>query len=442
MIRLRMAVLGCLWAAAARANPADVIGFGARAAAIGNAATAVADDASANYYNPAGIVRGRDLRIDIGYQAALPTLELNGRNSQVDGIHGLVVGIAAPGHFGPLRIAFGAALYLPDDRITRVRAIPFLQPRWVYYDNRPQRFLLAANLALQIIPGLYIGGGLTFMSRTQGDVELRGQIAISDTDEQSALVKAISVDLVAVRYPQAGIVWQPNPWLTLAASYRHSFVLRLEQKFALLGDVGNPGAAPLIQNGSLISKSISSDLFQPWQLTFALAARLTRRLFVSYDLTFARWSEFETPAALLDLTLDVGPTFQPLVHLPSKPTYRAPGFHDIVIPRLGFEYRALDRPAVACDLRAGYSYEPSPAPEQFDDGNYADTDKHRVSLGLGVEVLRRNTVLLRPLSLDLYGAFTYLPERINRKANPVDATGDFVASGRLFEIGATTRWRF
>jgi long-chain fatty acid transport protein len=439
---LAISALYFLFPSRALANPADAFGFGSRAAAMGGAATAVADDASANYYNPAGLVRGNDLRIDIGYQAALPSLSLNGKNLGVDGTHGFTAGVAAPGHVGPVRLAFGAALFLPDDRLTRVRALSYSQPRFVYYDNRTQRLLLAANLAIQIVPGLYIGGGLSFMSRTQGTVDLKGLISVVDTDAQSQLTTQINVDLVAIRYPQFGVVWLPFPWLTLGASYRHSFTLELDQGFTITGNVGNQGTQPIVQNGKFQVTAISLDLFQPWQLTFALAAHVTRRLLIAFDATYARWSDFQTPASTLIIPQpDLGPTFSKLVMIPPPPKYQQPGFHDIVIPRIGVEYRALQRDRVALDVRGGYSYEQSPVPEQVGDTNYADSDKHRFSVGLGLEA-RLGEMLPRPLSIDAHFAVTYLPDRYNHKVSPVDPVGDFVAGGYVLEMGLTTRWRF
>jgi long-chain fatty acid transport protein len=430
-------------AGAARANPADVFGFGSRAAAMGGAATALTDDAAANYYNPAGLVRQKDLRIDLGYMGAVPSLKLNGRDSGVDATHGFAVGVSAPGALGPVRIAFGAALFLPDDRLTRVRALSFVQPRWVYYDNRTQRILLAANLAVQIVPGLYLGGGLSFMSRTQGTVALKGRLALFDeTGADSALVTAIDVDLVAVRYPQFGISWDVTRWLTVAASYRHSFLLKLDQGFAIRGDIGNAGMAPVVKSGYFEAHSASSDLFQPWQLTFALAARLTRRLTIAFDATYSRWSEFETPAAQIQIMLDIGPQFNPLVHIPPSRSYPPPGFHDILSPRLGVEWRALSRGKLGLDLRAGYSYEPSPAPEQSYESNYADADKHRFSVGAGLELGMLGPVLPRPLAIDAHLGLTWLPTRYNRKIDPLDPTGDFTAGGNVLEMGMTTRWRF
>ncbi len=426
----------------AYANPADAFGFGSRAGAMGGAATAVADDGSANYYNPARLVAGRDLRIDIGYQGALPSLSINGRDNHVDATHGFVVGLAAPGTLGPVRLAFGAALFLPDDRLTRVRALAFAQPRWVEFDNRTQRVFLAATLAVQIIPGLYVGAGLAFMSRTRGTVALKGTIAVMDTDAQSALVTAINVDLVSIRYPQAGVSWDVTRWLTVAASYRHSFVLELDQGFSIAGDVGNPGVAPIVKSGTFSAHVTSADLFQPWQLTVGGAARITRRLQVAFDATFARWSEFSTPASMIGINLDIGPQLNPLVKIPPARAYPSPGFHDILIPRLGVEWRALERPRVALDLRAGYSYEASPAPEQSGESSYADCDKHRFSVGAGLDALPFPTVLRRPLSLDVHAAFTYLPSRANHKLDPLDPVGDFVASGYVWELGVGTRWRF
>jgi long-chain fatty acid transport protein len=425
---------------AARANPIDAFGYGSRAAAMGGAATAASEDSSANYYNPAGLVRGSDLRIDIGYRYAQPLLRINKQDLGVDASHGFLIGLVAPGRIGPFRFAFGASLWLPDQRLTRVRSLPFDQPRFVLFDNRPQRLYLAANVAIQIVPGLYIGGGLTFMSRTAGQLFLKGSVAVSDPDA-SSLVSKIDVDLVAVRYPQAGILWEPTPWLSIGASYRHSFVLNLDQQFRIDGNVGNPGLTPVVENGYLAAHSISTDLFQPWQLTGGGALRLKRDLLVTFDLTFARWSEFPIPAANLTLGLDIG-VYNDRVMLPPARSYPPSRFHDIVIPRAGVEWRAWQRPKLALDVRAGYSYEPTPVPEQIGESNFADSDKHTVAVGAGLELSRFTSILPRPLAIDVHFAATYLPPRTNRKLDALDHVGDFVADGVIVQIGLMLRSRF
>ncbi len=424
----------------ARANPIDAFGYGSRATAMGGAATAASEDSSANYYNPAGLVRGHDLRIDLGYRYAQPLLRMNGRDVGVDASRGFLIGLVAPGHIGPFRFAFGASLWLPDQRLTRVRSLPFDQPRFVMFDNRPQRLYLAANLAIQIVPGLYVGGGLTFMSKTAGQLFLKGSVAVSDPDA-SSLVSKIDVDLVAVRYPQVGILWEATPWLSLGVTYRHSFVLNLDQQFRIDGNVGNPGLPPVVENGYFAAHSVSSDLFQPWQLTGGAALRLKRTLLVTFDLTFARWSEFPVPAANLTLGLDIG-VYNDKVMLPPARSYPPSGFHDIVIPRAGVEWRAWERPKLALDVRAGYSYEPTPVPEQIGDSNFADSDKHTFSVGTGIELSRVTAILPQPLAIDVHLAATYLPPRVNRKIDPLDPVGDFVADGVIMQLGVMLRSRF
>jgi long-chain fatty acid transport protein len=434
-------VLFLLASVAARGNPIDALGFGSRNIGMAGASTSNATDSSANYYNPAGLVAGKDLRIDIGYRYAQPLLKMNGHDVGVDSARGWEVGLDAPGHIGPFRFAVGILLWLPDQRLTRVRSLPFSQPRFVLFDNRLQRLLLSANLAIQIVPGLYVGGGLSFMSRTVGELFLKGSVAVSDPD-QSALTTDIDVDLVAVRYPQAGILWQATRNVSFGITYRGKFSLELNQGFQITGNVGDPGLPPVISNGSFVAQTISQDLFQPWQLAGGVTVHLMRRLLVALDLTYAAWHEFPTPASDLSLKIDIGPVFTPKIMLPPPRTYPEPGFHDIVIPRIGIEWRAREAPRLSVDVRGGYSYEPTPVPSQVGESNLVDCDKHTFSLGLGLEFGKLDPILSEPLSLDAHFSATYLPTRVTTKLSPVDPVGDYTAGGTVLQIGLMLRTRF
>ena len=63
-------------------------GFGARGPAMANAQVAAASDGSAVYYNPALLATFDEIRMDVGYQVALPYLALNGIDNDVDSSHG------------------------------------------------------------------------------------------------------------------------------------------------------------------------------------------------------------------------------------------------------------------------------------------------------------------------------------------------------------------
>ena len=73
----------------ALAQPMDTYGLGSRSIAMGGAVTADVQDYSANYYNPAGLVRGSALRLGIGWFGAVHDLQVNGLSSNVDPMHGM-----------------------------------------------------------------------------------------------------------------------------------------------------------------------------------------------------------------------------------------------------------------------------------------------------------------------------------------------------------------
>jgi hypothetical protein len=269
-------------AAPARANPVDAFGFGARSAAMGNAATAAARDASAHYFNPALLALATDIRLDLGYQFADPRLEVNGEDLGVDSSRGLSAGLTVPGHIAGMRVAFGGALFVPDDRVSRIRTLSSQQPRWQLYDNRPQRLFLAANAAIAINDRLSVGGGIAYMSSTQGAVLLVGRVGFPNADD-SDLILDIDVDLKTIRYGQFGVQWRPNDWLQVGIGARTGFKVILDQTFEIRGDVGTAGQEPVVDDGFLVLHTRAEDLFQPDQVTAGFAAQLTRRWLLAFD---------------------------------------------------------------------------------------------------------------------------------------------------------------
>jgi long-chain fatty acid transport protein len=365
----------------------------------------------------------------------VPALRANGLDLDVDGAGGLAVALGVPGDLGPVHVAIGGGLFLPDQHITRTRTLASGQPRFQLYDNRPQRLFLAANLALRLPHRVYLGAGIAYMSSTQGTVALDGVVGFPDP-EVSQLDLAIDVDLKTIRYPQAGVAWELSPWLTVGASYRGGFHLQLDQRFDITGDVGTPGFTPVVTDGSLHLRSRAQDLFQPAQLTAGAAARVTPRWTLAFDLAWHRWSTFENPAAHIDLGLDLK-QFQDLVDLPPQEPLPAPHFHDVAMPRLGVEHtRGHTR------WRAGYAYEASPAPPQRGATNFIDNDKHTLALGAGLDRAGLGGIVLKPISFDVALAVTWLPERAHEKLVVADPVGDYRSAGVVVSASVMSRWRF
>jgi long-chain fatty acid transport protein len=424
---------------AAAGNPVDAFGFGGRAPAMAGAQTAAAADGSANYYNPALLATFDDIRIDVGYQTAVPSLFVNGLDLGVDSSRGIAVAMSAPGRIGKIQLALAGGLFLPDQHVLRARALEADKPRFALYDNRPQRLFLGANLAFRIGNRLAVGGGIAYMAKTVAAVDLVGRLGFPDPND-SDLALAIDADVKEIRYPQAGVLFHATPWLDLGLSYRGGYKLILENTVRVLADVGREDD-PVVEDGRLELFALAQDLFQPEQWSAGLAAQVTHRLLIAFDASLHRWSRFENPATRIELDIDAG-MFNDLIDIPDTPPLPDPHYHDIVIPRLGAEYRLFESERRDLDLRAGYSYEPTPVPEQVGESNFIDNDKHTLSAGLGLTLRHWTDILPRPLRLDVFGAVTLLAPRSHHKISPVDPVGDYRSSGRLVQLGFSSTWHF
>jgi long-subunit fatty acid transport protein len=435
---VRAAVVIIALAGTAHANPADVIGLGARAISMGGAQVASVEDSTAGYYNPALLASFDDIRIDLGYQMSVPRVGANGERFPVDRSEGLSMGIAVPGKLLGKRLAIGATIFLPDQQVTRTRTLPAERPRFIAYDNRPQRLLMAATAAVELAPGLQVGAGVAYMASTNGTVELEGLIGFPNP-AFSELELAIDVDVKTIRYPHAGIAWRATDRLVLGASYRGGFRLVIDQTVKVRGDLGTPDAT-VVDDGRLDLRSVSEDLFQPMQITVGGALNVTRSLLVALDVSYQRWAVYDNPTAKIEIELDIK-QFNDLVMIPPPRTFENPNLRDIVVPRLGVEWKGAPGPR-AWTARGGYVFEYAVAPEQRGVSNFIDNHKHTLALGGGLTWRGLGGVIAKPFSLDAFLSFTVLQPRDHRKLSPVDPIGDYTAGGHAIAAGITSRWRF
>lgn len=429
-----------LVSARAHAGPTETYGFFSRSTALGGAVSADATDASANFYNPAGLAAARGLSFDVGYVRADPHLSINGQDTDVDPVHGLVFGLVAPGKIGPLPFAFGVGLHLPDDRIFRVRSLDQSQPRWELYDNTPQRIYLSANVAIEPLPWLQLGGGFTFLASTSASLSITGGLEIADV-ESSRMRHEVDASLQSVRYPEVGIRVTPTKRLRLAAVYRGEFQLDLNIDANVMLDAHALGlTVPFLA----LIHTASVNAFLPRNVVVGASYDATDDFTIDADLTWVQWSAYKSPATGVDETvsLDAPPGF-PTSLVPTSPAPTiivAPNFSDRIVPRVGVEWRlplgARER-GHRLSLRAGYFYERSPVPAQSGVTNFVDADRHAFSAGLGVTLHALGALLPGDVRFDVHGQWSVLPQRVFEKASAADLVGDYSASGTIVSIGTT-----
>lgn len=438
-----------LTAGEARANEADTYGLGSRSTAMGGAVAADATDFSANYYNPAGLVGARGPSLSIGYVYAWNHLAMNGQDNHVANVHGIVGGLALPGKLFGVPFAFGVGLYLPDSGISRIKALRQETPRWALYDERASILFLAANLAIRPLPWLEIGGGVAFLASTRGRFEISGSADIL-APYNSQLRHEVDADLASVRYPQIGARILLDGFGAIGLVYRGQTRIQLSLEAHLQGTVGFSAiTVPLLYD----LETRTANAFLPQQVVLGVSFTRVKNLKVNADFTFVHWAAYESPTALTtsNLKVDLPPGLP--ISLPPNPrpvTVIPPAFQNRLVPRVGAEYIVplggaprvvsgddVERRLFEMPLRAGYVYERSPVPPQTGLTNFVDTDRHTLSLGVGLTVNAPGAVLPGSLTLDVHAQASILPERLIRKSNAADFVGSFTAGGSMSGIGAT-----
>jgi long-chain fatty acid transport protein len=425
----------------ARANPLDPFGFGSRATAMGGATAADTQDFSANYYNPAGLALARRMEISVGYVNVDQALYINGLNSGTDPVRALVAGIVAPGTLVGIPFAFGFGVHLPDDRLSLVAALPQDQPRWELYNSRNQLFYLAANLAISPWPWLQIGGGASFSASTNATLDIGGQVNIYDS-ASSQLRSSVAADLTAIRYPQAGVRVALSDAVALAVVYRGQFQLDLDLKANLHGNISGLTTALY----DLQTDSVNN--FLPQQLVVGGSWKLGPAVRADLDVTWVNWSAYIPPVADVQVALNIPPPAGGWPASITPPTTPAPTIivpirmHDTVVPHLGIEVRALDRPKYQAFVRAGYEYDRTPIPPQTGQTNYIDRDRHAISFGLGLRARDLLPELPRDLRLDGHVQFSELPTSTTTKSDAADLVGEYSAGGTIWNVGGTLTMGF
>lgn len=424
----------CLTAGEARANPPDTYGFGSRETAMGGAASATTRGFAATHYNPAALARSRGFELSIGYFRADHSLEIDGRDTGVDPVKGLNGGIVVPGTLFRIPLAFGIGVHLPDDRLSRVRALRQEQPRWELYDNRNQRLFLAACVAISPVPWLQIGGGLSFMSSTRGRLDITGRANVFRPDD-SELRHEVDADLTAIRYPHVGVRAELSKEVALAAVYRGEFQLGLDLSARLAGNISDLTTALFLLETSSVNN------FLPQQVVLGGEWKPTRDLTATFDATYVQWSAYVPPVATLNVALDIPPPdggWPPTVTPPEvpAPTPVAPlRMRDRVVPRLGAEYRVVSLRKADVFARGGYELFASPIEPQTGVTNYVDRTRHTLSLGAGVALRGLAREVPGTLTLDVHGQLGQLVTSTTRKASAADLVGDYTAGGRYFSFG-------
>lgn len=416
-------------------NPYDIFGNGARANGLGWAYTAVAEDVSACYYNPAGLAQLERLQIELGYVYAEPHMLINGHDVGVDKNKGTYIGFAVSTKFLDRRFTAGVDIFLPDQHVMRFLMLPSTKPQFVMYANNNHVMAALVCGGLELFKWLYVGGGASFMGDNYGGVDF----AISEKEPSTGSLES---DIGSLFKPIFGVLAKPFGNLKVGFTYREKTEVDLE----LPNIINIPELTVFEDNSiSIISPSkltllaTSYSHFSPTQFDFGISWKPFAFLLLSADLNYALYSEFHNPSPYTYVKLEGGLNeLFPVNVMPYPPD---PKFKDIMIPSFGAEFRPLSIKHVDLDIRTGYAYRPTPVTDYSTGLNFVDSNVHIFSAGLGLTFKSFLKILDRPLSLDFFYQHQMLEDR--KIERPVwDTIGSFEISGYIPHAGAVLITRF
>ncbi len=397
----------------------DEYGVSPRDTAMGNAFAALADDYSATYYNPAGLVFIDGSHASLGYRGVYPVTHIRFSRGEKRNL-----GESPPSDFFLMGISsdlsfrrivsptiserFGLGLALAFSQYMKSFTI-YADPNTPYlfrYADRPVSLMsVYFGGALRVFDWFSFGATMCLApSVTYTDVIAHTNVYVpsfrTETTQTSTTRSWTKVDPVfgtLFRIPGFGrpdfinlaVVWRDEV-LTLDGSGEVATINRI-----VFEETGQSFQAP-----STIYKLHQLSGYAPMQFVLAASWNMTPAVHLTTDVIWKRWSMW-------------------LEGSEEKPN---PPFHDTVQLRLGYEQQTRIDWAWIRDLivRGGYYYDPSPTPSMNGPLNILDPDKHVGSVGLGFRFTDPLDIVLTPIQFDMAYQLHYLvEEHVENNNDPV-----------------------
>ena len=388
-------------------------GMSPKSIGLGGAMTAVGDDYSATFYNPAALATLRTNQLDAGYLYAAPRLNGGPNGDEVDfktDTKATVIGFSMD-LSGLFNNDHGVGLgfdMMVDNNLKSFMSFEDIRDD----DGQFMRYGISSvtmitGLGVQIIPQLHIGGG--------GIVMIKGEnTLIADTDMAgNTKNEQIKVDAEPVIAPIVSLYAPVHPIISLGATYRG----KAAAEFSKIDASTNA----LVSDSPLTTLDLMmafKDAYIPQQVSFGVAVFPIEPLTISVDMTWYNWDDYDDTVAKGDVVKEDS-TFE------TKDTY---------VPRLGIEYIFVEQ----IYARFGYFWEDTPFVDPgLGDTAVLDNQKHAVSVGVAHDI-DYIPFLKHPLTIGATYFYHYL---VPRKVTP-DGGQELESSGSINGVIGSLTLRF
>lgn len=395
----------------------DTFGVGAKATALGGAFSAKADDFSAMYYNPAGLVQIKRPEISLGASFVIPNLNqsLSFKNSQAlpppigssdkgststnDESPILIApagGIVYPTTIAGRPVAFGIGSYVPYGLKLKWNADPTVNlGAYNSYKQWYSRFVYAApTVSVALTDKLLVGFGLAFGKSRSGDIH---DIYLSPEMQNYAILTHSPLADYIGSYVRSDFKDHSNWSFNVGAIYK--FTPRLQAGITYRGKTKTKLSGPtdfIASNGTVLDSATgSTSIDTPEQIQGGIYYQFTPRFSGEIDVVWTHWSRIKS----YTVTWDKVPELLQIEGKTSETFIR--DWKNTTQLKFGASYILSKK----VTLRGGFYYDPTPVTNIGFDMPWPDANKIAISAGAGIK-------LSKHLDLDL--AYQFLITRGSR----------------------------
>lgn len=345
-------------------NGISLNSIGPKAGAMGGAFIGQADDATAVYWNPAGLV-GQEATITASMVDVylFPTYKYDaaGIDAKVEDFHLITPHIFT--NYSKDRFAWGFGLFVPHGLGVEWDGADLLAlsgPSATEFNWSSEISMITASssAAYQVTDKFNVGftvnihhGSMT-IERGEDRFDAVNSVMGTDGAVDTQYKEELSGSGTSFGF---GLQFNPIEDLTIGLSYRSPSVVALSGDAELKGDI------------------FSSDLYVrrdfelPFWIGLGTSWRATDKWTFNLDGQLTRWSTYDKMVSQIIMPTA---TENVLTHME---------WDDALQIRVGTEYKATD--AVA--LRAGYFYDPAPAPDETTNILFPSSTNHNATIGSG-----------------------------------------------------------
>ncbi len=381
---------------------------GAKAAGMGTAFAALADDPSAIAYNPAGIGFQEGTRLYLGAMAVAPKTQFDDGGENKEETESQL--FVAPHAYFTSNLAWndvslGLGLFSPfgiggrtwpDDGVVKYSS----------KESLIATFMANPVVAWRLLPTLSIAFGVDYLWAYNRAKQKVNQSMLQAPDGTSSL----TADGGGWGW-NLGLLWQLQPEFSIGAAYRSTITADLS------GDIKLKNIAPVLQplyGGAKISSHARTSVDFPEIATLSAAWQPSKRWTIVIEGEWVGWSSFKKQTITVD---------QPMAG--ADDIVIVQNWRDGWIAKAGTELKIDQHWA----LRTGYAYLSSAVPSATLSPANPDASQHNYCFGLGYTKNK--------LTIDLFYVFAHFEDR--KVSNDI-LSGEY--TNRSHSFGLSLGWQF